>query len=242
MKILSWNILADEFVKERYYPMIPADIVVHRKQRQQQIITMLNQMATDVMLLQEVMVTEYNLIVAAFKKTHHIIRGKNIKWQQKQSNSSNVTLLSKSMFTIRANHRSDLKFGLIVRCYLNNQPVVVINVHLDDLLPAKRIQQIDELLPSIINNTKVIVGGDFNENYAPTANAGGIYEWIKNSGMKIFNQKLTYYVNRKMCIDNIMIKGLVFKNKAAQVVNDFGADITKQYEAYGSDHLPVVLF
>jgi endonuclease/exonuclease/phosphatase (EEP) superfamily protein YafD len=239
MKILSWNILADEFVKERYYPMIPADIVVRRKQRQQQIINMLEQMDTDVMLLQEVMQTEYNLIAAAFKKTHHIIRGKNIKWQQTQSYSCNVTLLRKTVFTLRANHQNDLKFGLVVRAYVNAQPVVLINVHLDDLLPEKRLKQIEQLLLIIINSEKIILGGDFNENYVPMT---GIYEVIKNSGLTIFNQKPTYYVKRQMCIDNIMTKGLVFKKKSAQVVNDFGANITQQYEAYGSDHLPVVLF
>jgi mRNA deadenylase 3'-5' endonuclease subunit Ccr4 len=54
MKILSWNILADEFIKKRYYPMIPSEVLLNRKQRQIQIISTLVHADMDVMLLQEV--------------------------------------------------------------------------------------------------------------------------------------------------------------------------------------------
>jgi endonuclease/exonuclease/phosphatase family metal-dependent hydrolase len=240
MKLLSWNILADEFVKERYYPMIPPEIVLEREQRQKQISTLLTYIDADVMLLQEVMTAEYNLIVAAFKKTHHILRGKYIKWQQNPSHSGNVTLLRKAKFTLPTKPVIDLKFGLMVQCKNKAEPVLVINIHLDDLSPDKRVKQMEELLPLIQTHDKIIIGGDFNDNYCQ-AKPSGLYKILKNVGLSFYNEKPTYYVERPLCIDHILTKGLTFINKEARVVNDFKKDIVKQYTAYGSDHLPIIL-
>ena len=55
------------------------------------------------------------------------------------------------------------------------------------------------------------------------------------------NKKASYYIERKMCIDNILVKGITLNHSAAQVVNDFGADVVKQFITYGSDHLPVIV-
>jgi endonuclease/exonuclease/phosphatase family metal-dependent hydrolase len=241
MKILSWNILADEFIKERYYPMIPPELLLKRQHRQKQILTLLKHIQTDVMLLQEVMPAEYKLLVAAFKKTHHILRGKYITWQQKPSHSGNVTLLSKELFTLSAKPITDLKFGLIVQCEYQSQPLLLINIHLDDVSQPKRLSQLEELVPLIQTHEKIIMGGDFNDNYN-TDKPSAVYKLIKNSGLKIFNHKPTYYVGRPLCIDHILTKGLLFKNKTAQVVNDFKADIVQEYNVYGSDHLPVILY
>ena len=249
MKILSWNILANEFIKKRYYPMIPPDILINRKNRQNQIIITLRQTNADVMLLQEVMQSEYNLLVHYFGKTHHIIRGKYISWQNKRSSSCNVTLLSKQSFGLPANFLLDLKFGLIVQCYLFNEnnvtsgnvplPIIIINVHLDDISHANRIDEIKELEPNINSIPNVILGGDFNENYKADST---LYKSIKSMGLKIFNRKPSYYVERPMCIDNIMLKGPIAKNKSSVILNVAGTDIVSQYLTYGSDHLPVVVY
>jgi hypothetical protein len=243
MKILSWNILANEFIKKRYYPMIPPDILINRKNRQNQIIITLRQTNADVMLLQEVMQSEYNLLVHYFGKTHHIIRGKYISWQNKRSSSGNVTLLRKQSFGLPANFLINLKFGLIVQCYLKSgsstQPIIIINVHLDDISHANRIDEIKELEPNINSIPNVILGGDFNEIYKADST---LYKSIKSMGLKIFNNKPSYYVERPMCIDNIMLKGPIAKNKSSVILNVAGTDIVSQYLTYGSDHLPVVVY
>ena len=235
MKILSWNILADEFIKKRYYPMIPPEILMNRKQREKQIITTLLHADMDVMLLQEVMQGEYNALSMVFQKTHHLCKGKNIKWQGKQSHSGNVILLRKSLFKIK--EHVNLAFGLLVQCLYKNRPLLILNVHLDDVSKEERLQQLNELMPYFRENEQIIVGGDFNENYTTSE----LYQRIKATGLKILNKKPSYYIERKMCIDNILTKGIALKHSAAQVVNDFGTDVLKQFITYGSDHLPVIV-
>jgi len=234
MKILSWNILADEFIKKRYYPMIPPEIVLNRKERQTHILLLLKQLDMDVLLLQEVMQGEYNRLAQAFQKTHHLLRGKNIKWQGKQGYSGNVTLLRKSLFRLPV--IIPLDFGLGIQCTYQNRPLHIFNIHLDDVSHSLRMKQFAELLKT----DALIVGGDFNENYQvqrPTE----LYQRIKAAGLKIMNKKPTYYIERKMCIDNILVKGVDLKHTTAYVVEDFQGDVVKQFITYGSDHLPVVV-
>ena len=238
MKIISWNILAHEFIKKRYYPMISPEVLMNRKERIKQIIITLIQTDMDVMLLQEVMQSEYNALVKVFKKTHHLIKGKNIKWQGMQSHSCNVILLRKSLFQLK--EHVDLAFGLLVQCLYKNRPLLIINVHLDDLSKEKRLNQFNELLPYFSTNEQIIIGGDFNEHYNIKI-PNDLYQNIKASGLKILNKKPSYYIEKKMCIDNILVKGIALKHSAAQVVNDFGANVPKQFITYGSDHLPVIV-
>ena len=63
MKIMTWNILANEFIKKSYYPMISKKHLFNRENRKTQIITILTTVDTDIMLLQEVMQSEYNLLI-----------------------------------------------------------------------------------------------------------------------------------------------------------------------------------
>jgi endonuclease/exonuclease/phosphatase family metal-dependent hydrolase len=238
MKILSWNVLAHEFIKKRYYPMIPSEVLMNRRERGKQIIRTLTHADMDVILLQEVMQSEYNALLLAFQKTHHLIKGKNIKWQGMQSHSCNVILLCKSLFQLK--EHKHLAFGLLVHCLYKNRPLLIINVHLDDLSKEKRLNQFNELLHYFSTNQQTIVGGDFNEHYN-SKTPSELYQSAKASGLKIVNKKPSYYIEKKMCIDNILIKGLTLKHSAAQVVNDFGADVPKQFITYGSDHLPVIV-
>jgi endonuclease/exonuclease/phosphatase family metal-dependent hydrolase len=246
IKILSWNILADEFIQKRYYPMIPPELLTNRTQRQTQIQAFLTQMDMDVMLLQEVMQSEYNMLTNTFQKTHHLLRGKNIKWQTKQSHSFNVILLRKSLFALPARPLITLPFGLGVQCFFHKQnqnkplSLIIFNIHLDDLAQPERLKQMKELLPYFNTNESVIVGGDFNENYNAKA-MSELYQSIKSAGLKILNPKPTYYIERKMCIDNILIKGLTLKHQTAYVLDDFSGDRVKQFITYGSDHLPVAV-
>ena len=236
MKILSWNILAHEFIKKRYYPMIPTEVLMNRKERIKQIITTLVHADMDVMLLQEVMQSEYNALVKVFQKTHHLIKSKNIKWQGTQSHSGNVILLRKSLYQVK--QHKHLAFGVGVHCVYKDRPLLIMNVHLDDLSKEKRLTQFNDLLSYFSMNEQIIVGGDFNENYSSSSE---LYRRIKAAGMKIMNKKPSYYIEKKMCIDNILVKGIASNHSAAQVVNDFGSDVPKQFITYGSDHLPVIV-
>lgn len=237
MKILSWNILAHEFIKKRYYPMVPPEIILNRKHRETQIVNIIKHMDMDVMLLQEVM-ESYNALTHSLQKTHYLVRGQYIKWQGKQSYSGNVILLRKSLFSNPTIISID--FGVGVQCIYKNRPLLIYNIHLDDISHQERIKQLSEIIPYFNMSEQLIVGGDFNENYQ-AKNISALYKLLKTSGLKIYNRKPTYYIERKMCIDNILIKGIELKHQTAQVVNDFGGDVVNQFITYGSDHLPVVV-
>ena len=244
MKILTWNILANEFILSRYYPMIPKDILYDRKNRQIQIINILKNIDADVMILQEVMQSEYNLLDENFKGAYCLIRGKYIIWQNKRSYSGNVILIRKSMFAINKNsdHITDLDFGVVIKCYLKGnakQSITIINVHLDDINVNKRIKQIKEIEPILHDNDNIILAGDFNENYIKTSK---VYNMIKSSNLNIYNNDPTYFIDKKECIDNIMLKGFSsFKNIKKSAIDTCKNNILDQFINYGSDHLPVVV-
>lgn len=254
MKILTWNILANEFILARYYQMIPKDILYDRKNRQIQIINTLKNIDADVMILQEVMQAEYNLLDENFKSAYFLIRGKHIIWQNKRSYSGNVILIRKSMFAINKNSDiTDLAFGVVIKCYLKGrdatvrdatvqhamQTITIINVHLDDINVNKRLKQIKEIEPILHDNYNIILAGDFNENYIKSSK---VYNMIKSSNLNIYNNDPTYFIDKKECIDNIMLKGFSsFKNIKQIAINTCKNNILEQFINYGSDHLPVVV-
>ncbi len=210
--------------------MIPPEVLFARATRKKNIIDHLTQMDTDIMLLQEVMQSEYTALTQAFQKTHRLIRGKNIKWQDKQSASGNVILLRNTLFKVVAS--LPFEFGIGVQCTYQNAPLFVFNVHLDDLSHQTRMKQLAELRPIIEANPKIIVGGDFNESFLGLG---------LGLGLQILNKKPTYYIERKMCIDNILVKGLNLKHRAAFVPDAFKGDRVQQFLTYSSDHLPVLV-
>ncbi len=218
--------------------MIPPELLLNRQQRQTQIITTLTAIDMDVLLLQEVMLSEYKTLKNIFQSTYHLIRSKNIKWQDKQGSSGNIILLRKTLFQL-SNPLIQLPFGIGVRCLYKKKPLIIFNVHLDDLSADVRRKQFSELLPDVNQNASVIIGGDFNENYMKTPST--LYEEIKANGLKILNNKPSYYIERKMCIDNILTKGVALKHHLAHVMDAFRGDRVKQFQTYGSDHLPVVV-
>ena len=71
MKVVSWNILANEFIKKADYPMIKGKMLFNRKGRLTQITSILQNINADVMLLQEVMRAEYNFLSEIFKKEYY---------------------------------------------------------------------------------------------------------------------------------------------------------------------------
>jgi len=286
MKIISWNILANEFIKKADYPMIKGKMLFNRKGRLTQITTILKNVNADVMLLQEVMQAEYNSLSETFEKEYYIIKGKNINWYNKKSYSGNVTFLRKNVFSLLANNEKDmikdLEFGLYVKCYFLDKvrenvsknvpknvcenicsvtsatlkkeikkpgeikhnstqklmPIDIINVHLDDISHAKRIAEIKSIEEEIRGAKKVILGGDFNQDYKPKSN---LYKLLnRDMGLKIYIKDPTYLIEKKMCIDHLMTKGFS-RDSCGCVVNNFGDDVLQQFKEYGSDHLPIII-
>jgi mRNA deadenylase 3'-5' endonuclease subunit Ccr4 len=287
MKIISWNILANEFIKKADYPMIKGKMLFNRKGRLTQITSILKNVNADVMLLQEVMQAEYNSLSETFEKEYYVIKGKNINWYNKKSYSGNVTFLRKNVFSLLANNEKgmikDLEFGLYVRCYFLDMvrenvtgnvpknvcdnicsvnasvvaqkdvnkivgikhnstkklmPIDIINVHLDDISHAKRISEIKSIEEEIGGAKKVILGGDFNQDYKPKSN---LYKLLnRDMGLKIYIKDPTYLIEKKMCIDHLMTKGFG-RDSCGCVVNNFGDDVLQQFKEYGSDHLPIII-
>ena len=60
MKIMSWNILAAEWIKKSYYPTIDKKILFNRRARFTRILKTIKEENADIILLQEVMQLEYN--------------------------------------------------------------------------------------------------------------------------------------------------------------------------------------
>ena len=72
MKILTWNILASEWIKKSYYPNTNEDIIFDNKSRFEQIIKIIDEYDADVIMLQEVMKIEYSLLKKRLNKIYNI--------------------------------------------------------------------------------------------------------------------------------------------------------------------------
>ena len=117
-------------------------------------------------------------------------------------------------------------------------PIDIINVHLDDISHAKRIAEIKSIEEDIITAKRVILGGDFNQDYKPKSNLYKLL--IQKMGLKIYIKDPTYLIEKKICIDHLMTKGFG-GDTCGCVVNNFGDDVLQQFNEYGSDHLPIII-
>jgi mRNA deadenylase 3'-5' endonuclease subunit Ccr4 len=262
MKIISWNILANEFINQSDYPMIKNKILFNRNERLKNIMQMLLKVNADVMLLQEVMEKEFKALTQLFKSKYTIVRGKNINWYNKPSASCNITLLRKTQFKVLKAY--DLQFGIYLTALSNaNEVIEIINVHLNDESHLKRISQIKSIEEVLYKSNKVILGGDFNQVYKVSSQ---LYKMIANAGLIPTIHEPTYYIEKKMCIDNLMLKGFQLDNRCSIkknelnccnrpinktkknapkkngscVINKYKNQVENQFNAYGSDHLLII--
>jgi len=225
MKIVTWNILANEFIEPGSLPRF------NSKERFNQIRKVLQQIDADIIFLQEVIVPEFRHLIPP---SYVIFQGKNIKWYNRESQSSNIILIRKGMFNF---NRRDVQtyhfpFGIGIRL----KSMWLLNVHLDDLSYTKRIQQAKQLLPLIQSEKQIILGGDFNQNYKSTSH---LYKLLTDAGLKIYMKNPTYFLDGKMSIDHLMTKNL--PTGVVLPVDSYEGNFLKQFQIYGSDHLPVVL-
>ena len=73
VKVLSWNILASEWITKEDYPDIKQAELFNSKKRIKTIIDKLKTYNSDIMLLQEVMPDAYKVINKSFKDAIYII-------------------------------------------------------------------------------------------------------------------------------------------------------------------------
>ena len=141
MKILSWNILASEWIKKSYYKNVKDHILFNRNQRFKTIFTKIHHENPDIILLQEVMKLEYMSLKRNLGHIYHISPIKAVKWQyspnnkNEKSESGNITLLKKSLFPRHSSCIShcSLDFGIYTTCLYKKQILTIFNIHLDDL-------------------------------------------------------------------------------------------------------------
>ena len=151
LKILTWNILSLEFIKDIYYPDINKNSL-YNKNRIKIIIKKLKNYNADIILLQEVMENEYLQLLNIFKNNYYIIKGEKLYWNNKESFSFNITLLNKKKIEYN-NEIINLDFGFIINIKHNyNYIYIIANIHLNNYNYNIRLNQINSLL-NIIKNT-----------------------------------------------------------------------------------------
>jgi endonuclease/exonuclease/phosphatase family metal-dependent hydrolase len=115
-----------------------------------------------------------------------------------------------------------------------NRPCDIFNIHLDDQSPQKRYKQWDDLhAVSRKEGCGSIIAGDFNHQYRKKC------PLYNTPGFEAHNLCPTYYIERKMNIDNILTKG--FKKAPLSKCNWYPTRIEDGFKEYGSDHLPVIV-
>ena len=215
MKVLSWNILANEYIQKKYYPTVEDDLLI-RKERFKLIVTKISKNNADILLLQEVMQAEYKNLKNLLKEKYYISPLIPIQWKgYKPGESGNVTLIKLSKFN-KINFKTIDSFNYI-KCQHRDKKIYIINIHLDDVSQERRITQINNILDNFKNKDKIIIGGDCNEEYKKSS---GIYKILEDNNFNISVTDFSYFIEKQMKIDNIFFKG--FKLKSGQVNNICG--------------------
>ena len=231
MNIMTWNILADEYVDNREYEKLN-NKYLDRKNRFKNILKILKDTIPEIILLQEVMKKEYIFLKKIFNKIYIFSELKYIKWGS-SGKSGNIIL-------IKYNLCNDVKFFykenyIYMKCLYKHRKLIVINLHLDDIDNNKRKKQINDIMEKI-NHHLCIIGGDFNENYSINSN---VFNIIKQKEFNISNKKYnTYFINKSENIDNICYRG--FELNKLYIDNKI-KDPNIQIKKYGSDHLPIIV-
>lgn len=212
MIVLSWNILAEEWGEYK--------LGVKREKRILNIINILKDFSPDIIMLQEVMKTEYSILKKIFSGDYVISRLEKSYWEGLTGESGLVTMKKRTLI----------------------KNIKVVNVHLDDVSENKRIKQLKDILSDNIKYKKIIIGGDFNENIINEKFYDILY---KNNFLSSFkkedyeNENMTFVYKEKLLIDNIFYKG--FENANSLIIDKKCRNNYKcQLRKIGSDHYPVI--
>lgn len=225
MKILTWNILASEWIKKSYYPTVKDYTLLDSHRRIKLILKRLKTENADIILLQEVMDVEYDLLYKQFNREYYVSSLRAIQWlKTKRTSSGNVTLVRKSM--CKTISEAPLEYGIHVKA----DSISIFNIHLDDESYTKRKKQIEDIRPFLEKEKHAIVGGDFNQEYKKDC---PVYKFPKSI---VHNKGITYFVEKDMNIDNIITKGFISSYDSLMYVPN---DVSEGLRIYGSDHIPV---
>lgn len=247
MKILSWNILAAEWIKQSYYPTVNKKVLFDRKSRLKRIMERIIDENPDILLLQEVMELEYKTLCKQLQDKYHISILSRINWTKTnvepiKSESGNVTLLKKTVFKTSYDQSLEDNFGLYSLAYKNHSNQIhIFNIHLNDLHGQTRNKQMNIIRPFAEKQAQCIIGGDFNQEFKPNSRVYSL------NGFTVHNKCATYYIEKNMNIDNILTKGFVeeIKNvkneKVLDKCNYIPLKVENGFKIYGSDHIPVTL-
>lgn len=225
MKILTWNILASEWIEPEYYPSVKDFSVMDSAKRIMLIVKRLKTEQADIMLLQEVTDLHYDVLFKHFNRSYYITSLRPIRWDKSASTSGNITLVRKTLCKTIAEY--PLPYGILVQA----DNVSIYNVHLDDVSFAKRKRQLDRLRPKIEKERYVILGGDFNQAFKASC---PLYVF---PDVTVHNKCVTYFVEKDMNIDNILTKGFTVSKETCPIVPN---TVTEGLRVYGSDHIPVM--
>jgi endonuclease/exonuclease/phosphatase family metal-dependent hydrolase len=171
MKVLTWNILADQYIDyndlQRDYPTIDATSLRSSK-RVPIILSHLVQQDADIMFLQEVTPETAQRIQQHWNNTH---QGTLTLHRYKNADSGNLTLFRTSLFQ---DLETESKFfggshnvTNISVCHSvdSGTPLVTANVHFDWENAARRKREANGLVRFLTKqfpNSRIIVAGDFN--------------------------------------------------------------------------------
>jgi endonuclease/exonuclease/phosphatase family metal-dependent hydrolase len=242
MKIISWNILAIEFVKKSYYPYIDIELINDRRQRIKQISALLQKENPDIIMLQEVMPYEYKYLTSKLEPQYAATELCKIDWSYyKDSESGNVTIYKKSVFAFdsvdKLVYNSNVfgqRTGLQIK--KTNTLLHVFNVHLNDEYGQTRNAQINSIRSLLSTAKYCVLGGDFNQEY----NAKSKLFRIPNFDVQ--NHNITYYEDN-MNIDNILTKGFQMVSIDKNIISILQQNTLQQntFKKIGSDHIPVII-
>jgi len=240
LNILSWNILADEYVEKKYYKMVQ-DKLMDRKLRIKIICKKIKETKYDIICLQEVMIKEYNILIKKFSKKYNISRLTHIKWQHIEGESGNLIMIRLKKFNnIKFFSQKSIENILYSKIYYNDTKIIIV----DDISKNKRENNVINIIKKIEKYKNVIICGDFNINY----HHKGIYKLLEDNNfitsIHHHSNNFTYFIEREKLLDNILFKGDFTLNKAS-IDNMCSCRTVKHincmFKKVGSDHFPVMV-
>ena len=232
MKVLTWNILASEWIDDETYHMVKKHIRCDANRRFKRIMQYIMEEDATIILLQEVMPYEYGKLDRILRDKYILTPLSRINWHKTKNNSGNVTLFKKTDFSEKDMKHHKLEFGIQTDCIYKNKACRVFNIHFSDVSIQHRYAQLKSIMPLLLETNIGIIGGDFNHQYSKNTRFYNIPDYtIHNTTCP------TYYIERRMNIDNILSKGLTIAPHTT--CPKYPDDIEEGIIEYGSDHLPV---
>lgn len=234
MKILTWNILASEWIDDETYHMVKKEILQNNKNRFNRIFQYIRTQDASLILLQEVMPYEYKRLKILLQDNYAITPLCRIKWDKYKNNSGNVTLFKRTEFDDTYMNHIRLEFGIQTKCLYKNKTCLIYNIHFDDVSIRNRYAQLKSIMHVLLETETCIIGGDFNHQYSKNTKFYRIPDYTIHNTMCS-----TYDINRNINVDNILTKGFkIYDTIPCQTVQN---NLEKTILKYGSDHIPITL-